>query len=236
MKNIKKQEKDDYQLNKTNRNPPANATEAKSRWKNYRYKKTLGANLKKEQYSLCAYSEIRPDLMGLNTHIEHIQPKSKYPCRTFDYSNLVLSALSSEDLKSLARQDVFGGHSKLSEYDPVSFISCLKFDCFRYFSYLSTGFICAHNKLSNTDKIKAEKTITLLNLNSPYLVVKRKEWLDELDKLIDDHLHDSVRLKCLASIYLLPYGKKLDPFFSLSRQRFNQLAEQLLKDKAPELL
>lgn len=236
MRYIKKCRYGNCKLNKANNNPPDSACKAKSRWKGYKSKCILSDSLKKEQYSLCAYSELRPDLEGLNTHIEHIQPKSKYPNRTFDYSNLVLSALSSKDLKYLAKQDIFGGHSKLNKYNPTSFISCLGFDCARYFSYLSTGFVCANNKLSASDKDKAKETIKLLNLNSPYLVVKRKEWVDELDELINDYLQDSTRLKYLASIYLLPYGDKLDPFFSISRQRFDALAEQILKEQAPELL
>ena len=62
--------------------------------------------------------------------------------------------------------------------------------------------------------------IKLLNLDAPYLVTQRKNWLDELDQLIDEHLESDDALEDLAAIDLLPTSGKLNPFFSATRQRF----------------
>lgn len=238
MKYIDKQGDGGYYLNQAHKTPPINANQAESRWKHYKKKVALSRHLRREQYGLCAYSEIRPDLEGLNTHIEHIQPKSRYPKRTFDYFNLVLSAFSDGDLKNLAKQDYFGGHYKLSQYNADLFISCLNPNCIDYFIYLSNGNIEPNHQLNSHETKKAKETITLLNLNSPYLINKRKEWIDELDTLIEEHLTEGQEsLRYLASIYLTPRNNRLDPFFSAARQRFgSQLAEEILKKEAPKLL
>jgi uncharacterized protein (TIGR02646 family) len=232
MRYIHKQEYYNYYLNQAHKNPPISANQARSRWKSYRrHKEVLSCDLHGEQYGLCAYSEIRPDLEGFNTHIEHIQPKSRYPERTFDYFNLVLSTFSDDELKNLAKQDCFGGHYKLGQYNADLFISCLNPNCIDYFIYRLDGNIEPNRQLNSNEMKKAKETITLLNLNSPYLINKREKWIDELDTLIEEHLAEGQEsLRCLASIYLTPCNNQLYPFFSAARQRFGtQLAEEILK-------
>lgn len=126
-------------LERSNDSPPTTSDEATSRWQRFRYKAMVTECLMHEQYGLCAYSEIRPDKVGLGTHIEHMEPKSKNPSRTFDYRNLILSALSSEDLLSRSKDDIFGGHAKLSKYDSSLFVSCLNPICSEHFVYLLNG-------------------------------------------------------------------------------------------------
>lgn len=193
-----------YHLEASHVAPPTTPAEAKSRWSHFGYKNDVANYLAAEQFGLCAYSEVRPDLLGLGTHIEHLEPKSQNPLRTFDYKNLVLSALSSDDLHTMNRDDVFGGHAKLSEYDASLFVSCLQENCSTYFVYLSTGKVEPSRSLTSADHNKAQYTIDLLNLNSPYLVTQRKKWLDELDGLIDDHIENRMSLEHLASIDLIP--------------------------------
>ncbi len=178
-----------FPLNQAHNNPPQDKAEARSQWGSFRDKSQLTALLGKEQYFLCAYSEIEilRDNSTVGTHIEHVKPKSRYPQQTFDYKNLVLSALSSEDLKStIAQREVFGGHHKKSHYDPTLFVSCLDNDCTDYFSYLSDGRVVPKDNDDNLHRKKAEYTIKLLNLNSPYLVNKRRDWLDVLNRCIAD--------------------------------------------------
>lgn len=230
MRYITKTGSGGYHLEQANTNLPANSTEATSRWKSFAHKEKVTNYLDAEQYGLCAYSEIRPDQLGLGTHIEHIEPKSLNPLRTFDYSNLVLSALSSEDLSSLAVNEVFGGHAKLSQYDPSLFISCLQPECAKYFASLSTGKIEAVIDLTEDEKKQANYTITLLNLNCAYLVTERKKWIDELDELIEEHLDKDYSLEQLARVELLPTANQLSPFFSATRQRFKGIAEKILVD------
>lgn len=225
-----------YQLNRSHANPPNTSDEATSRWSSFNYKSMVTKYLLTEQYGLCAYSEVRPDKLNLGTHIEHVEPKSANPQRTFDYCNLVLSALSDDDLKHIDKANVFGGHAKLSKYDALMFISCLQADCARYVVYLSNGKVEPANVLNTTEHTQAQYTINLLNLNSPYLVNQRKNWIDELDALIDEHIAGGLSLPHLASIDLLPTNNKLSPFFTATRQRFGRIAEQLLANDAPELL
>ncbi len=90
--------------------------------------------------------------------------------------------------------------------------------------------------LSAKETQQAQYTIDLLNLNAPYLLVQRKNWLDELDKFIDEHLDNDNSLEDLAAIDLLPTSGKLSPFFTATRQRFARIAEQLLQEQQPEFV
>ena len=223
-------------LEQAHANPPQTGKQATSRWSSFGHRDTVSNCLQDEQYGLCAYTELRPDQAGLGTHIEHVQPKSLYPQRTFDFSNLVLCALDESDLQTRAVNDRFGGHAKLGEYDPALFVSCLQNDGPRFFAYLSDGRVVAAANLSVNETQQAQYTIDLLNLNAPYLLVQRKNWLDELDGLIDEHLDNDNSLEDLAAIDLLPTSGKLSPFFSATRQRFARIADSLLRAQAPEWL
>jgi uncharacterized protein (TIGR02646 family) len=236
MRSITKIGDGGYHLNRSNETQPTTSAAATSRWGSFSYKTEVTNILRVEQYGLCAYSEVRPDQLGLGMHIEHIEPKSINPARTFDYSNLVLNALSSDDLKIIDKTEAFGGHAKLSQYDALHFISCLQTDCVRYFVYLSNGKVEPIRTLTLLEINKAQYTIDLLNLNSPYLVNQRERWLDELDQLIDEHIQGNMCLMCLAAIDLVHFNNKISPFFTATRQRFGNIAEQLLTTDAPELI
>lgn len=77
----------------------------------------------------------------------------------------------------------------------------------------------------------AQYTIDLLNLNSPYLVTLRQNWLDEIDTLIDEHIRNNDSLEYLAAVDLLPWGEKLSEFFTATRQRFGSVAERVLQEE-----
>lgn len=226
-------------LNAEHAQPPRTADEATHRWQRFRRGKARVLNhLLDEQYQLCCYSEIRPDRLGLGCHIEHLQPKSQYPLRTFDYQNLAASALDSDnDLKAFKAQanETFGGHAKLNDYDSTLFISCHQSDCARFFAYLSDGRVVPASGLASHDTAKASYTIALLNLNSPYLVTQRQSWWDELDQWLAEHDAKGWSLEHLAEVDLVPTGGKLSQFFSLTRQFFGSVAEQVIAKRAPEL-
>ena len=176
------------------------------------------------------------------THlIEHVENKSQNPQRTFEYNNLAASALDSEnDLHALRNQghEVFGGHAsgKQQSVDMARFVSCHQLDCRRFFSYLSDGRIVPANNLFAHEFDKADYTITLLNLNSPYLVNLRKKWWDELDQLFQEHTTKGWSLHDLSSVDLVPRNFHLSRFFSLTRQFFGNIAEQTLQQQAPALV
>ncbi|WP_166365469.1 retron system putative HNH endonuclease [Pseudomonas akapageensis] len=235
MRLIRKSGVHNRALSKAHATPPATVQEARSRWGSFGDKVNLLQQLLNEQYRLCSYSELRADMEGIGYHIEHVRPKSKYPPSTFDYMNLTASALSSDDLM-LLKNETFAGHAKRSEYDPVRFVSSLQTDCARYFRYLSDGRVVPSALLSESDQGKARYTIELLNLNSPYLTNRRRKWWEELDDLVEEHITDEMCLRSLAGVDLLPRNQALSPFFSLTRQFFGPIAEEVLTQEAPELL
>ncbi len=165
-------------------NPPIDAEAATLRWRRFKpHKKRLLEHLLAEQQHLCCYSELRADEAGLEYHIEHVVNKGMVPHRTFDYENLSASAIHSEKIPSLPRGEVFGGHTpgKMTAYDEARFVSCRDPECERFFAYLSDGRVIPQDDLLGADRERAQYTINLLNLNSPYLVVRRRNWWDTLD-------------------------------------------------------
>lgn len=241
MRCITKQGNGGYHLNQSNANPPQDHSSATSRWGSFGHKSDVLNFLLDEQFQLCCYSELRADQEGLGYHIEHVENKSQNPQRTFDYTNLAASALHSEDDLPIFKAqswEVFGGHSigKQKSVDVRRFVSCHQPDCRRFFAYLSDGRIVPKDGLDPSEKDKAQYTIDLLNLNSPYLKVLRQKWWDELDDLVQEHLQKQMDLHHLASIDLVPINRKLSRFFSLTRQYFGQMAEQVLQQQAPGLV
>lgn len=242
MRHIHKQGNGGYHLNQSHASPPQTDIAATSRWRSFGYKQDVIGYLLTEQYQLCCYSELRADQQELGYHIEHVENKSQHPQRTFDYANLAASALRSDDLAPFViveqPQAVFGGHApdKQKAVDMLRFVSPHQVDCARFFAYLSDGRIVPAEGLDDTDTDSADYTIKLLNLNSPYLRTLRKNWWDELDKLFFEHIADDMDLHCLAGVDLLPRNQSLSPFFTLTRQFFGRIAEEVLHQDAPELL
>lgn len=222
--------------------PPTTDRAATVRWRRFRrHKDAVHQCLLDEQYHLCCYSELRADEEGLGYHIEHVENKSQNPARTFDYPNLAASSLdSANDLQAFKAQgnEVFGGHAagKQQAVDMTRFVSCHQPDCPRFFSYISDGRVVPAQGLSPQDTDKADYTIRLLNLNSPYLITLRQQWWDELDQLFQEHQVKGWGLPDLACIDLVPSNQRLSRFFSLTRQFFGPIAEQVLLKHAPGLV
>lgn len=244
MRSIQKQGTGGFHLNKAHQTPPQTPQEATSRWSSFRsHKEDLLRALLDEQYHLCCYSELRADQEGLAHHIEHVENKRQNPGRTFDYANLAASALdSANDLSVFAASNyqTFGGHAagKNGSQGPVNmvrFVSPHQPDCRRFFAYLSDGRIVAAADLDGHEKNQAEYTIETLNLNSPFLVTRRRQWWSELDKLYQQHQDDGWSLEHLAAVDLVPTSGKLNRFFSLTRQFFSDIAEQTIQTQAPSL-
>ncbi len=241
MRAIAKRQSGGFYLEQAHLNPPQTSYEATTRWSSFGHKQAVLTMLLDEQYQLCCYSELRADQKGLGYHVEHIENKSQNSQRTFDYSNLAASALDSDnDLPSFNAQDlgVFGGHAagKRQGSDMARFISPHQPDCSRYFAYLSDGRVVPSAGLTQHERDCAQNTIDLLNLNSPYLLVKRRDWWGELDELYQEHTVKDWSLEELAKIDLVPTGNALSRFFTLTRQFFGPVAEQTLQNHAPQLV
>ncbi|APV86520.1 TIGR02646 family protein [Salmonella enterica subsp. enterica serovar Okatie] len=214
-----------------NENPPQDSDQSTRRWRNFRRDKAdLVTLLLNEQYHLCCYSEIRADLRGLGYHIEHVENKSQQPGRTFDYQNLAASALDSGEN---------GGHAqgKQDAVDMAKFIHCHIRDCSRYFAYLSDGRIVPADELNAQETENAQYTIDLLNLNSGFLQTERRNHWEELELLFEEHIEKGWDLQQLLQLDLVPSpDHKLHEFFSITRQFFQQEAEQVLQSHAPALI
>jgi uncharacterized protein (TIGR02646 family) len=216
-----------YHLTQANTNPPQTHKQATSRWSSFGHKPALMLGILNEQYHLCCYSELSADQEGLGYHIEHVENKSQNPQRTFDYSNLAASALESvHDLPTFNAQghEVFGGHAPAKQ------------DSRRFFAYLSDGRVIPASALNIQEQDRAQYTIDTLNLNSPYLLTRRRQWWDELDGLFQEHTAKGWSLTDLAAIDLVPTNNRLSRFFSLTRQFFGQIAEDALYQHAPGLV
>jgi uncharacterized protein (TIGR02646 family) len=239
MKHISKQGAGPKKLQEAHANPPQTAEQATKEWHRFRrYRDTLlNDHLLPEQYGLCGYSELDAHRWGLGFHIEHVENKSQSPSRTFDHHNLIASAFDSKEGLSRAKAqswELFGGHATGKQGHPMPvdmtrLVSPLLPDCARFFAYLSSGTVEPQLNLSAQDRDRARYTIDILNLNSPFLVSLRQEWWEELDTLYEEHLPKGWSLEHLASVDLLPRNQRLSPFFTLTRQFFGPVAEQLLR-------
>jgi len=178
-----------------------------------------------EQCGLCGYSEISLEgkfkvsdrELDLGSHFEHIEPIRLAPNKTFVHSNIILNAIGHNKELQLRKEDVFGGKAKLDWYNHATFISPTQPDCERFFYYSTSGFIHPKHSLSNPDKLRAETTISKLNLNSPYLVRLRSEWLKQLEDVILT-LQDKEGIRQLAEIELGLTNGQLRPFYSAQKQ------------------
>lgn len=223
-----------FELQKELEKPaPSTGKDADNRWGRFRknaQKEVTKSFLLKEQWWLCAYTELALDSFSHGCHIEHIEPRKLNPARTFDYHNLIVSALDSESLSNLSTHDRFGGHAKLDGYDPNLFISPLMPDSDRYFEYLSNGRVEPAHTLSPEDRIRAAYTIDLLNLNASFLVHSRREWLMEIEEEIDWLIDDESALRLLAECELCDTEGKLRPFHTAAKARFGRLGNQVMTD------
>lgn len=245
MKHIAKQGKGSYQLHQAHASAPQTADQARSLWRRFGHKQALlTEHLLHEQYGLCGYSEVDAEDLALGFHIEHVENKSQNPARTFDYQNLIASAFSSEEGLPLAKAqnwELFGGHAPGKQGHPNAvdmsrLVSPLLPDCARFFAYLSNGTVEAQLTLSPQDSDRARYTIDILNLNSPLLVSLRQEWWEELEAFYEEHLPRDWSIAHLAAVDLLPRNHRLSPFFTLTRQFFGPVAEQVLRQHAPQLV
>lgn len=179
----------------------------------------------------------------MGSHIEHEKPKSSFPQQTFEYGNLLLSSLTSEDLKHFPGPQQFGGHFKGSKFDAGSFVSPHQVNCRDYFIYSSgNGEISPNLALPADEQQKARSTIDLLNLNAPFLKAERKQWLEEIEEYLEPLLEDVdlESIKQLAETELA-LTERYDPrlghtcdqlrkFHSAVRAVFGQLGELVIQE------
>ncbi|MFM7847836.1 MAG: hypothetical protein ACKO8N_04575, partial [Rubrivivax sp.] len=152
-------------------------------------------------------------------------------------TNLAASALRHDDLPALNRGEAFGGHAvrKQQACNMARLVSCHQPACARYFAYLSDGRVVPSLALGAAEVDRAQYTIDLLNLNSPFLITRRRQWWAELDLLFQEHVKKGWSVSDLANVDLIPTHGGLSRFFSLTRQFFGSVADQVIAAHAPEL-
>ncbi len=214
-----------------NETPPSSPQEAKVGWNAFygKDKNDTRARCNAEQFGLCGYSEVAiltgnfTDFTDLGAHLEHVEPKSKVPSRTFDHTNLILSAIKSKDQANINKEDIFGGHHKDNWHEPNDFINPFMPDCSSYFHFESDGSIKPAIHRSTVEQGKAQITIEQLNLNSPTLIVWRKNWYERINNDIDIFLepYDQDGLAELKQKTLMSNNGLFNPFHSMLQQLFN---------------
>ena len=146
-------------------NSPKTTLDAKKAWRRSN-KKDIRKSCYKQQFGLCAYTELSLKHSDLGYHLEHIAPRSTHPERTFDPKNIVLSILDDVQSGNLAIENTFGGHHKSEAYSEDWFVSPFDAHCETYFRYDSDGTVRPTEELKESEKEKAQKTISTLNLNA----------------------------------------------------------------------
>ncbi|NTU49919.1 MAG: TIGR02646 family protein, partial [Desulfobulbaceae bacterium] len=167
-------------------------------------------SLKTEQEGLCGYCE---SLVGDGDgHVEHMEPRSRNPERTYDYKNLVFSCNGGGNgqhcghFKEASHDFEWVAEKFSSPHDPET---CL------LFSYDTDGY----GFVSPTDHRPetAEYMIGYLNLNSPSLVSRRTHH----GKLLEDTLGEQPDFDVITFLneyFLNPdLNGHLKPFYSLSK-------------------
>lgn len=235
-----------------NNGNPTTSEEATRRWKNFNGKTELSRQLLQQQYGLCCYTELNlTDFaleLNMGAHIEHEKPKSAFPEQTFDYGNLLLCSLASEDLKHFPGPLQFGGHFKGNNFDAATFVSPHQANCRDFFIYSSgNGEISPNLALSADEQKKAQATIDLLNLNAPFLKAERQQWLEEIEECLGPLLEDVdlESIKLLAETELTPLERyderlghtcdQLRKFHSAVRAVFGHLGEQVIQEHCPNI-
>lgn len=118
-------------------------------------KREIWEKLYEMQQHRCAYCE--GDLRIDKRHIEHFRQKARDPKVTFLWANL---------FGSCNRLDNCGKFKdELPPYDPADLIKPDEEDPEHFFLFVSDGSVAVREGLSAMDKIRAQETIRIFNLN-----------------------------------------------------------------------
>ena len=197
-------------------------------WQRFAGKPQVAEALERLQQGLCAYCLIRVD-SGIGSHIEHVWPKSSYIEKTFQWDNLVLSCTHSDHIGHASQTGgVSCGHSDGKRdwpaYDP-RFISPGEPDCERYFEYRAgDGTVRPAAGLSEPDKVRADYTIGLLNLNCGRLCRLRKDMIEMGYGIIASLRDDETALAHFLDSEFAEVGGRARSFITARRQHFGAFA------------
>ena len=229
-------------LQRRRNNPPQTDIDAKKAWRRFN-KEAIRKTCYKQQFGLCAYTELALNDRELGNHLEHIAPRSRFPERTFEQTNIILASMDERFSGLLEINDRFGGHFKQAMYSDDWFIGPFDPRCELSFIYCDkTGLVLANDTAAKPEQLKITKTIDTLNLNCDYLVTMRLLQLTDLNVLLYAHMeqHASdlitqrVSVETLKKESLDVVGKSLPVFYTAKKQLFERFeTEHFIKNRSP---
>lgn len=169
---------------------------------------TVRQGLQHEQQLLCCYCE--SEVRDRNGHIEHMEPRSRNPARTYDYSNLALSCNGGNANHCGHFKDNRSGHS----WDASRFLPPHEPTTAKLVRYLPSGSIEA----TSEDPDKASYLIAYLGLDCVRLTDRRRRHarclINTLGGEPDEDLAEWLRQDHLQA----DGDGRLKQFYSLSKQ------------------
>lgn len=140
------------------------------------YKESRDFILINEQNGMCGYTELPLSEDDKDIHIDHYKKRDLFPRETFDWNNLIV-ALKSDEFGADYKDSRY--HIKKEEYSQI--LNPATDIAQDYFEYLATGDIRPKPGLTPPEKLKAERTIEVFNLNHASLVNRRKDLVRMID-------------------------------------------------------
>jgi uncharacterized protein (TIGR02646 family) len=120
------------------------------------------------QLDRCAYCESK--ITAPKQHIEHFRPRSRFPQKTFDWSNL---------FGSCNDQEHCGKHkdnkSCVPSYQTTDLIKPDEEEPEKLLLFLSDGTVAIRRNLAPEDQHRATETIRVFNLNTASLISQRRQ-------------------------------------------------------------
>lgn len=156
-----------------NRNPPSPCLAgqpANQAWRAFMGSKCytdLSNSLRQEQHGLCCYCEL--ELIDGDEHIEHMEPRSRNPTRTYDYANLALSC-NGGAVEHCGHYKDDRHQNRQYCWDRTQFLPPHLAITFTLFKYVPDGGITP----TVVDPAKATYLIGYLGLDCPRLTERRK--------------------------------------------------------------
>ena len=150
-----------------------------------------------DQKKECAYTGLwLGEGTKLKVHIDHFQKKGIYQDQEFAWENLFAAAKDRKDGADYKDNQISGPREK-ADATYSTFWSPLQANLEKAFWYRQDGTIQPDPGLSEEDRVKAQNTIEMFNLNSPDLKSKRYGIILKTRGVHD--LSDDMVRECLAT-------------------------------------
>ena len=174
----------------------------------------VSESLHREQQYLCSYCELQ--IADGNSHVEHMEPRSLNPGRTYEYDNLTASCNGGSAEHCGHFKDNRGRNPNCG-YDTTKFCSPHNPATSRLFLYLANGEVGVVPGLLQIDTEKANYMIGNLGLNCPRLKGRRRAHARDLINTLGPDPRDDL-WQWMEQYYLQPDGDNLlKQFYSLSK-------------------